>query len=320
MNEQVTELLPAAEPSAAARKAIPVQRSSFLGQVLAMRKDLVAHLMALEKINGPVWKVAIGRGGMIQLLGPDALEFVWKNRDGAFSSARGWEPYIGKVFPGAIMAMDGDPHRYERRIMQVAFRKPALRTYLEQMGPAIDAGIEAWMPASSGSSAARQMFPLLKQLTLDLAASVFMGVELGRSAKDLNRAFMATVAASLAIVRVPIPGLTMWRGIRGRGLLVKRFRELLPQKRATHTSEFFSASCHAQSEQGERFTDEEIIDHMIFLMMAAHDTTTSTLTTMMYLLARHPEWQERLRAKALGVGGKRLGVRDLGRLHERASA
>jgi cytochrome P450 len=252
---------------------------------------------------------------MTILLGPDALEFVWKNRDGAFSSELGWEPYIGRVFPGAIMAMDGEPHRYQRRIMQVAFRKSALRTYLEQMSPAIEAGIEAWMPPQERSGP-RQMFPLLKQLTLDLAASVFMGVELGRSAKELNRAFMATVAASLAIIRVAVPGLTMWRGIRGRERLVKRFRTLLPEKRATHTGDFFSEFCHAQSEQGERFTDEEIIDHMIFLMMAAHDTTTSTLTTMMYLLARHPEWQERLRAKAIALGRIQLQYDDLDRLEE----
>ncbi|HEX3602660.1 MAG TPA: cytochrome P450 [Steroidobacteraceae bacterium] len=315
MNEQATELLPPVEPGAACRKALPVQRSSVLVQILAMRKDLVGHLMALEKIHGPAWKIAIGRGGMISLLGPDALEFVWKNRDGAFSSARGWEPYIGKVFPGAIMAMDGDQHRYQRRIMQVAFRKPALRTYLEQMSPAIDLGLSGWM-RPNGASAERQMFPLLKQLTLDLAASVFMGVELGHRAKDLNRAFMATVAASLALIRMPVPGFSMWRGIRGRELLVKRFRELLPQKRAAHTNDFFSEFCHAQSELGERFTDQEIIDHMIFLMMAAHDTTTSTLTTMMYLLARHPEWQERLRAKALALGRRQLEFDDLDQVEE----
>jgi cytochrome P450 len=314
MNDQATELSPPTGSSSAAYKTIPTQRSSMLGQIMAMRKDLVGHLMALEKVHGPIWRIAIGRGGMISLLGPDALEFVWKNRDGAFSSARGWEPYIGKVFPGAIMAMDGDEHRYQRRIMQVAFRKSALRTYLEQMSPAIDIGIEAWMPSTG--SAPRQMFPLLKQLTLDLAASVFMGVELGRSAKDLNRAFVATVAASLAIIRVPVPGLTMWHGIRGRALLVKRFRALLPEKRAAHTSDFFSEFCHAQSEEGERFTDQEIIDHMIFLMMAAHDTTTSTLTTMMYLLARHPEWQERLRARATALGKAQLEYDDLDQLEE----
>src|ERR1700743_375123 len=193
MNEQATELLPSVDPGAPFRKPLPVQKSSVLGQILAMRKDLVGHLRALEKVHGSAWKIAIGRGGMISLLGPDALEFVWKNKDGAFSSARGWEPYIGKVFPGAIMAMDGDQHRYQRRIMQVAFRRPALRTYLEQMSPAIDFGIGAWLPANE-IAAQRQMFPPIQQLTLDLAASVFMGGALGERAQALNRAFMATVA------------------------------------------------------------------------------------------------------------------------------
>jgi cytochrome P450 len=296
-------------------KTIPTLKASVLRQIFAMRKDLVGHLTAVEKIHGPIWKVAIGKSGMISMLGPDALEFVWKNREGAFSSARGWEPYIGRVFPGAIMAMDGDEHRYQRRIMQVAFRKSALRTYLDEMNPAIDAGVRSWMPPNA-RSAARQMFPLLKQLTLDLAASVFMGVELGRSAKNLNRAFVATVAASMALIRAPVPPFSMWRGIRGRELLVKRFRALLPDKRAIHSSDFFSEFCHAQSEEGERFTDHEIIDHMIFLMMAAHDTTTSTLTTMMYLLARHPQWQERLRAKARALGKIGLNYDDLDGLEE----
>jgi cytochrome P450 len=183
------------------------------------------------------------------------------------------------------------------------------------MGPAIDVGITAWLEPTERSGT-RPMYPLLKQLTLDLAASVFMGVELGRDAKDLNRAFVATVAASLSLIRVPIPGLTMWRGVRGREVLVKRFRSLLPEKRATHSGDFFSEFCHAQSEQGERFTDQEIIDHMIFLMMAAHDTTSSTLTTLIYLLARHPEWQERLRAGAQAVGKTQLEHEDLDRLEE----
>ncbi len=36
---------------------------------------------------------------------------------------------------------------------------------------------------------------------------------------------------------------------------------------------------------------------MIFTMMAAHDTSTITLTMMGYYLARHPEWQDRLRVR-----------------------
>jgi cytochrome P450 len=305
------------DTSTVAYKKIPTQAgSAAILQITTMRNDLVAYLQRLEQVHGPVWRTPMGIGGsIISMLGPDALEFVLKNRDSAFSNARGWFPFIGRVFPGAIMAMDGDEHRYQRRIMQVAFRKSALRAYLDQMGPAIELGIGAWLQPPD-RSATRQMYPLLKQLTLDLAASVFMGVELGREAKELNKAFVATVAASLAFFRAPIPGLKMWRGVRGREVLVNRFRALMPEKRATHTDDFFSEFCHAQSEQGERFTDQEIIDHMIFLMMAAHDTTSSSLTTMMYLLALHPEWQERLRAAAQALSKTQLEHDDLEQLEE----
>jgi cytochrome P450 len=295
-------------------KTIPVVHgSSMIKQFLIMRRDLLGHLLRQEAQFGPVWRTPMGKSGVISLLGPDAFEFVVKNRDNAFSSALGWEFYIGRVFPGAIMAMDGDQHRYQRRIMQVAFRKSALRSYIEQMAPAIETGLGAWLPDKQPSGE-RRMFVLLKQLTLDLAASVFMGVSLGSGATQLNRAFIDTVEASLALIRAPIPGLAMWRGIRGRKLLVERFRTLIPQKRQHHTSDFFSEFCHVESEQGEKFTDEEIIDHMIFLMMAAHDTTTSTLSTMIYLLARYPQWQERLRSEAQSLGKLQLEYDDLEKL------
>ena len=41
---------------------------------------------------------------------------------------------------------------------------------------------------------------------------------------------------------------------------------------------------------------------MIFLLMAAHDTTTSTVTSMVYELGRDPQWQARLREQCLELG------------------
>jgi cytochrome P450 len=51
---------------------------------------------------------------------------------------------------------------------------------------------------------------------------------------------------------------------------------------------------------------------MIFLLMAAHDTSTSTVTTAMYHLGRNPEWQERVREEALALGPEPT-VQELGR-------
>ncbi|MGH3466521.1 MAG: cytochrome P450, partial [Thermocrispum sp.] len=70
--------------------------------------------------------------------------------------------------------------------------------------------------------------------------------------------------------------------------------------------------CHATDETGATFADEDVVNHMIFLMMAAHDTSTITTTSTAYYLGKHPDWQDRARAEsaALGPGPLDLAALD----------
>jgi cytochrome P450 len=52
------------------------------------------------------------------------------------------------------------------------------------------------------------------------------------------------------------------------------------------------------------------------LMMAAHDTSTSTITTLFYLLGKNTEWQERLRKEAQAVGSEFISFDDQEKLTE----
>ena len=92
--------------------------------------------------------------------------------------------------------------------------------------------------------------------------------------------------AATSFVRFPVPGLRWSRGLAGRRLLEDYLRPRIPEHRASDGDDLFTALCHAQSEDGETFTDDDVVNHMIFLLMAAHDTSTSTLTTMAYYLAQ----------------------------------
>jgi cytochrome P450 len=244
----------------------------------------------------------------LTLLGPEANQFVLHDREGNFSSRGGWYYWIDAVFPGAIMAMDDPAHKHHRRIMQGAFKRSAMERYVADMGPVIEDELARW-PVDG--SAPLKAFPRIKALTLNIAARVFMGMALGPEADRMNRAFIDTVEASLALIRRPVPPFGMWRGVRARRWLVQLMRSKLPFKRAAEGPDLFSQLCHARDEEGQRFSDDEVVNHMIFLMMAAHDTTTSSLTTMLYCLARHPEWQERLRAQAQALPAARLSFGDL---------
>lgn len=244
----------------------------------------------------------------VTLLGPEANQFVLHDREGNFSSRGGWYYWIDAVFPGAIMAMDDPAHKHHRRIMQSAFKRAAMERYVADMGPVIERVVAGW-PVGTGQT--MKMFPQIKALTLNIAARVFMGMSLGAEADKMNQAFIDTVEASLALIRKPVAPFAMWRGVRARRWLVQLMRSKLAEKRASEGPDLFSQLCHARSEDGERFSDDEVINHMIFLMMAAHDTTTSTLTTMFYCMARQPEWQDRLRLDAQALPDAQLGYADL---------
>lgn len=291
-------------------RAIPHDNGAWpLQYALGFYRDVERATREVYRRSGPVVRTGWGPLSMVSLYGPDANQLVLQNRDEIFSSRLGWGWVLDHVFPGAIMSMDGDQHRFQRRIMNQAFKKPVLVQYLEHMNPAIAAGLRDWRTGGTF-----RVHPAIKQLTLDLASRVFMGVEPGPEAARFNQAFVDTVEASIAPIRFDLPGTLYRRGIRGRAQLVQTFRALLPRKRAEVTPDFFSAFCHAESEDGDRYTADEIVDHMIFLMMAAHDTTTSTLTTLFYALAREPQWQERLREESRALDRRVLSFDDLEKL------
>lgn len=134
---------------------------------------------------------------------------------------------------------------------------------------------------------------------------------MGQEADRVNRAFIAAVDASLAVVRLPIPGTSWWRGLQGRRYLERFMGGLVAEKRRAGGDDFFSQICHARGENNEALTDQEVVDHMIFLLFAAHDTTTSTLCSLVYRLAKHPHWQETLRREIQGLGKAEVSYDDL---------
>jgi cytochrome P450 len=262
------------------------------------RIDMRSRLERLYARHGNVVVQQIGAWRMVNLFGPDANRLVLLDRDRIFSAKRPWDMIMGRIFPNGLLLRDGEDHKHHRKIMHLAFKRPALREYAERMAPMIQRTLADWPARAEDFSA----FRAFKALTLDMAAALFVGVDLGPASVRLNRAFEDMVAASMSRMRLPLPFLEFGRGLRGRAFMIDYFSDLLPKKRAVGGRDMLSRLCHAVTEEGERFEDREIVDHMIFLMMAAHDTTTSTLTSLAYELARNPGWQDRIRQESLAFG------------------
>ena len=253
---------------------------------------------AKQRQHGNVFKVRLFGRTFVYLLGPEANKFVLVEQARYCSSQEGWRFPIGELFHGGLMLRDGDEHKQHRGMLQAAFKKEPMRQYLDVMAPIIEQRLAEW-----GRQPTLRVFPAMKQLTLELAGKVFFDLDFSQDLARINQAMVDLVAAATAPVPFNLPFTQYRRGMKGRRLLQDYFGRVLQERRRAPAGDMLSHLCQAEDANGQRLSDADIVDHLIFFLMAAHDTTASTLTSLLYELAVHPDWQEQVRAEARQVSG-----------------
>jgi cytochrome P450 len=274
-----------------------------VGRTFAILADPKGEVERMAARYGLVYRTRVLGETSITLLGPEANELVLFDQSKLFSSTHGWGMILDRLFPRGLMLLDFEEHRLHRRALSVAFKSGPMKSYLGKLDTGIAARVAQWK-AQPGPML---FYPAMKQLTLDLAATSFLGADIGPEVDEITRAFVDMVAAAVAPIRKPWPGTQMARGVNGRKRIVAYFSEQIPIRRANGGEDLFSQLCRATHEDGALLSTQDIVDHMSFLMMAAHDTLTSSLTSFVAALAANPEWQQKLRDEVTGLG---LGTQD----------
>ncbi|GAB5482210.1 MAG: cytochrome P450 [Parasphingorhabdus sp.] len=298
-------------PSKEALGHIPGEEGMpIFGSTLKLIKDPIAFGRQMFEKYGSVYRTYNFGKHNVTLLGADATELVMFNKDKIFSSEQGWGPVLNNLFPRGLMLMDFERHRADRKALSVAFKPGPMKHHCKVLNEGIAERVAEW------SGTGFEFYPAIKSLSLDTAASAILGIPWGPEADKINKAFVDEVQASVGVARKPIPFTKMWRGVKAREYLLSYFTPQVKERREKGGEDIFTQICLATHENGELLTEDEVVDHMNFLMMAAHDTITSSATSMTYLLAKHPEWQDKLREELLSVApaGQPLAYEDLGKL------
>jgi cytochrome P450 len=299
-----------AAPKRRSLKHIPGDEGwPVIGRTLAILADPKGEVERMAAKYGLVYRSRVLGETSINTLGPEANELLLFDQTKLFSSTYGWETILGRLFPRGLMLLDFDEHRLHRRALSVAFKSGPMKSYLAALDTGIAGRVRQWRQTPGPML----LYPAMKQLTLDLAATSFLGEGIGPEVDEITRAFVDMVAASVTPIRRPWPGTQMARGVKGRTRIVAYFSEQIPIRREKGGEDLFSQLCRATHEDGALLSTQDIVDHMSFLMMAAHDTLTSSLTSFVAALAADPQWQQKLRDEvtAQGAAGEPTSFENL---------
>ena len=254
------------------------------------------HLEAQAQRYGPVYRVQLGRYKAVIVADPVLAGQILRNADGAWSTALGWLAQFGGVVDGPMdmpLTLDFGPHRDVRRLLQPSFKADALASYVEVANRHFVAATDRWI-----SDRRVDFKPEVRRTFARVAADVFLGIDEEREAEKLDKAMTDFWQGMWAFVQNEWLS-PSWRAARRQTKqLTEHFGTQVDARRRSDGVDLFTRLCQT-NEDVEWLDDQGLVRVLFGVMAAAFDTTSAAVTSMAYLLATHPEWQERLRTEAL---------------------
>ncbi|MCY4045796.1 MAG: cytochrome P450, partial [Cellvibrionales bacterium] len=257
----------------------------YLGNTIEIINNLYGFIDKNYKQYGEVSKIKLVGKPSLLVVGADNYQHIYLDPEKAFSAQMGYDSSLGNFYEGALLLRDFKDHKIQRRLFQTAFKNDQMRGYVDIINPLFQMSIAAWQNQRNLT-----FFPVVKKTLLDVGASVFIGVkEFGPEMDKLNEAFLNISEKGLmSLLRLNIPGLKFHKGKQGAKYLESYFRNIIPLRREGDGKDMLTFLAKETQENGEYYSDADIIPQASFLLFAAHDTTASTLNTLILKLAEMP--------------------------------
>jgi cytochrome P450 len=257
-----------------------------------MVRDPLPILLECYERYGPVFSTRILHSRQLWALGPeanhqmlvtDARNFHW--REGGFGDLI---PLLGD----GLLTIDGGYHRRARRIMLPAFHRERIAASAATMVAEAEAALAGWRPG-----AVVDVYHWARNLAMRIAMRALLGLDPddgdtgARAAVEFERA-LSFYGTDFALRVLRGPGTPWARMMSSRAALDRIVYAEIARRRAAGDSgdrgDVLGMLLAATDEDGSALSDREVRDQAITLLFAGHDTTTSTVSFLLYELARNP--------------------------------
>jgi len=189
-----------------------------------------------------------------------------------------------------IMTSEGELWKRQRYMMQPLFHRRVITGFAQVISAANERRIERWEQLAAHGEPVN-LTDEMSELTLDIVLRSIFGRDLDRLTEQLGGNPFEVVTKEQS------RDLQFAYKFRS---LTKLVAQLIARRRAEPEEHFdYVAMLMAarDKESGEPMGERELIDEIMTLIVAGHETTASGLNWTWYLLSQHPEAEARLHAE-----------------------
>ena len=250
----------------------------------------LGSLQALQREYGNIVSMEKPSGRLAYFIN-DPLEVrrILVRRHSRYVKGPGFER-VKMLLGNGLIVSDGDVWRRSRTMIQPAFKVQNVHRLMQVMVECTERRAEVWETAAKKGEAIN-ITAETNEFALELILKTIFG-------PDYEGKLMATGDNPFAFLsRDSTRDLSVVMKVRD---LRKTLLEIIAERRDRDVEEFDFLSMYmkASDKNGESFTDKELLDELMTLIVAGFETSANTLNWVWYLLAGHPEVEERLIAES----------------------
>lgn len=247
---------------------------------------------------GDIFKVKVGsQKEIVFTRSPELIQHILQKQHRKYQKSSLQTKDLAKYIGHGILTSNGEHWRTHRRMVQPAFHKKKLENLMSTIRSAIVVEIKAITPGRP-----IDIYPIMSNLTFQVVAKSLFSSETIQS-QMASLQYITESNQRMLIKEMRQPYLNWW--FRLNGSLKKHhnlakegqviLNEIIEARRNSNIEkdDLLDMLLKATYEDGSSMSKKQLIDEVLILFTAGHETTANALSFLFYLLARHPEVQEK---------------------------
>ncbi len=288
------------------RSTLPPGPRGSVHQTLRYMWDAHGYMRRNRERYGDVFTMPALNGTLVLVCTSEGAQQILQGREEDFYVGFGREAVEPVIGAGSLLLLSGDRHRRDRKLLSPTFHGARMRSYASTMQRSALRRAEGWQAGDT---------LVLQREMQAISMDVILEAVIGASAPDRKAALRTAVTAAVDEIN-PAPiffrflqrdfgGYGPWAAFKRRlaALDVLLFEQIEEARRAPAArDDVLWKLVEARDDSGQGFTNQEIRDHLLTLLVAGHETTTTSLSWVLYEVFRHPEVHAWLMSELAALG------------------
>lgn len=278
----------------------------FLGNLLDVGANPLRFFESCAATYGPVVRVSLEKGRDTYILSrPEHIQHVLMNTQRTFTKGYQRDRILSLVLGNGLVTSEGSFWLRQRRLSQPAFHHHRIESYANIMTEFTQRMLLNWEHGET-----RDIHEDMMQCTMEIVGKALFDVDLhtayegsNQVGEALDQVFHEYVKQYTSVTRRLLEMLPISLPLPGNTKLKKSIEKLdqiiydIIEQRNNETHDYgdlLSMLMLARDDDGTGMSREQLRDEVMTIFLAGHETTANVLSWTIYLLAQHPDVEEKL--------------------------